>query len=91
MANLSAAGEGNMDVQAALIRREMDAGFDWQGLARIRALWPRRLLVKGVLRAADARHCIAAGADAVILSNHGGRLRSPLPLLRCARLVEWLR
>jgi (S)-mandelate dehydrogenase len=73
MANLSAAGEENMDVQAALLRREMDAGFDWQGLARIRALWPRRLLVKGVLRAADARRCIAAGTDAVILSNHGGR------------------
>jgi (S)-mandelate dehydrogenase len=86
MANLSAQGEDDLEVQAALLKRQMDAGFDWDGLARIRALWPRRLLVKGILHAADAQRCMACSADGVILSNHGGRQLesciSPIEVLR---------
>lgn len=48
------------------------AAPDWAALYRLRARWPHRLLVKGVLHAEDARRAIAAGADGVVVSNHGG-------------------
>lgn len=44
--------------------------------------WPGPVVVKGVQSVADARACVDAGADAVVLSNHGGRQldRAPVPL-----------
>src|SRR6201987_1836353 len=51
----------------------MDASFSWNDFDLLRKLWRRTLLVKGVMRPNDAERCIAAGADGVILSNHGGR------------------
>ena len=45
----------------------------WDDIPRLREVWPGRLLIKGILRADDAARAVAAGADAVIVSNHGGR------------------
>lgn len=45
----------------------------WDDVRAVRAAWPRRLLVKGIMNPQDARLAVAAGADAVIVSNHGGR------------------
>ncbi|MFD2415762.1 alpha-hydroxy acid oxidase [Amycolatopsis pigmentata] len=45
----------------------------WGDLDRIRARVQLPLLVKGVLRAEDARRCVDAGVDGVVVSNHGGR------------------
>ena len=45
----------------------------WHDLEWIRAKWPGSFLVKGVLTAADARRAVGIGADAVVVSNHGGR------------------
>jgi L-lactate dehydrogenase (cytochrome) len=45
----------------------------WEHLDFIRSRWPGRLVVKGVLSADDARRMREAGADGVIVSNHGGR------------------
>ncbi|MBE0629780.1 MAG: alpha-hydroxy-acid oxidizing protein, partial [Burkholderia vietnamiensis] len=59
--------------QASLLRRQMDMTFDAAALRRIRAAWPGRLIVKGILRASDALACVSAGADAIVVSNHGGR------------------
>lgn len=42
-------------------------------LALIRRKWQGRLIVKGIMHPEDARRCEAEGADAVIVSNHGGR------------------
>ena len=39
----------------------------------MRSLWPGKLIVKGILDPDDARAAVAAGADAVVVSNHGGR------------------
>ena len=39
----------------------------------VRSRWPGRLILKGVLDAEDARLALAAGADAIVVSNHGGR------------------
>ena len=44
----------------------------WSDLAWIRALWEGPIVVKGVTTAADARRAVDAGADAVVVSNHGG-------------------
>jgi L-lactate dehydrogenase (cytochrome)/(S)-mandelate dehydrogenase len=45
----------------------------WDLLEGIRRTWPRHLLVKGILHPDDARRAVRLGADAVIVSNHGGR------------------
>jgi L-lactate dehydrogenase (cytochrome) len=45
----------------------------WDDLRQLRALWPGKLLVKGVLTAAAAERAVAAGVDGIIVSNHGGR------------------
>ena len=44
----------------------------WDHLKRIRELWPRRLIVKGILDARDAHMAVACGADGIVVSNHGG-------------------
>ncbi len=61
----------------------------WQTLERIRADWPGPLVVKGLLHPDDARQAAALGADALIVSNHGGRqldtAPSPLDMLPAVR------
>ncbi|HZM33549.1 MAG TPA: alpha-hydroxy acid oxidase [Burkholderiales bacterium] len=58
---------------ATAVGREMDAGFDWEELKRLRELWRGKLLLKGVERADDAQRAAAMGCDGVVVSNHGGR------------------
>jgi (S)-mandelate dehydrogenase len=58
---------------ATAVGREMDASFNWDDLKRIRDLWPRRLVLKGIERPDDAERAAAAGCDGVVVSNHGGR------------------
>ena len=45
----------------------------WDDLRTLRKLWPHKLIVKGILHPADAVQAVDCGADAVIVSNHGGR------------------
>ncbi|MDP9857405.1 alpha-hydroxy-acid oxidizing protein [Agrobacterium tumefaciens] len=73
LANFVSKDASDVTKQAAIMSRAMDASFDWEGLKWLRTIWPHELLVKGILRADDAVKCIDAGADGVILSNHGGR------------------
>lgn len=47
--------------------------LDWSTLERVRERWPGTLVVKGILHPEDARRAVAAGADGLIVSNHGGR------------------
>lgn len=47
--------------------------LNWNHLALIRRIWPGTLVVKGILNADDARLAADAGADGIIVSNHGGR------------------
>src|SRR2546421_675528 len=58
---------------ATAVGREMDAALDWEKIKRIRSLWPRKLLLKGVERPDDAERAAAIGCDGVVVSNHGGR------------------
>jgi isopentenyl diphosphate isomerase/L-lactate dehydrogenase-like FMN-dependent dehydrogenase len=45
----------------------------WDEVARMRDFWPGKLIVKGILREEDAVLAVENGADAVVVSNHGGR------------------
>ena len=58
---------------ASSVGRNYDPSFDWTRLEQVRALWPRKLIVKGVAHPADATRLLALGVDAVVVSNHGGR------------------
>jgi (S)-mandelate dehydrogenase len=57
----------------AFVANELDSGFDAAKLARLRSRWPRKLVVKGIQRGDDAERAVAVGADAIVVSNHGGR------------------
>ncbi|MEY3730115.1 MAG: L-lactate dehydrogenase [Pseudomonadota bacterium] len=52
---------------------KLNGGITWDDVAALRRVWPGKLLVKGILRADDARRAIEAGADGVVVSNHGAR------------------
>src|SRR5207237_6519593 len=55
----------------------------WQDLKWIREAWSGPVVIKGIHIADDARRAVDAGADAVVVSNHGGRqLDSVAPTLR---------
>ena len=59
--------------------------FTWEDVAWIRRRWSQPLVVKGVLSGPDARRAVDAGADAVVVSNHGGRQLDGAPAT--ARMV----
>ena len=50
-----------------------DTAMDWHTAAAIREQWGGKFVLKGVMSAADARRAVEIGADAIMLSNHGGR------------------
>ena len=58
---------------ANLMLRNMDASVTWEDAARLRDIWPGKIILKGVLSPADARLALSAGFDAIAVSNHGGR------------------
>jgi len=58
---------------ASSVGRNFDPTFDWDNLKEIRDLWKKKLIVKGIVRPDDAARVAALGADAIVVSNHGGR------------------
>jgi len=67
---------------AELAARMFDPAVTVDDLGWLRETWSGPLVVKGVQTAEDARRVVAAGADAIVVSNHGGRQldRAPVPL-----------
>lgn len=63
----------------AFVRQEMRGAFTWDEVARYRDLWKGPLVLKGLLHPDDAERAVAVGADAVVVSNHGGRQVEALP------------
>ena len=58
---------------AAKVGNSLDASFDHQALLRLRARWPGKLIVKGLVHQDDAKQLACMGVDALWVSNHGGR------------------
>lgn len=55
------------------VARNYDPSVTWKDIEWLRARWRGRLVLKGVLEADDAQAAVSAGADGVVVSNHGGR------------------
>jgi L-lactate dehydrogenase (cytochrome) len=52
---------------------QFDVTVSWKDVAWIRSIWPRKLVLKGILDPEDAREALKTGADGIVVSNHGGR------------------
>ncbi|PSL19751.1 alpha-hydroxy acid oxidase [Shimia abyssi] len=60
-----------------------DQSLNWEQIAKFRKMWDGKFIIKGILDAEDARQALNVGADAIIVSNHGGRqLDSALSSIR---------
>lgn len=58
---------------AQWIGGSFDQTLNWSDVAWVRDLWPGKLVIKGILDPRDAAAAVDAGADAIVVSNHGGR------------------
>ncbi|WP_253449806.1 alpha-hydroxy acid oxidase [Halomonas sp. Y3] len=50
-----------------------DVSLDWKRIAQFKEWWGGKLIIKGIMTPEDARHAVEVGADAIVVSNHGGR------------------
>jgi L-lactate dehydrogenase (cytochrome) len=50
-----------------------DPSLDWKRIARFKEMWGGKVILKGILDVEDAKKAVEVGADAIIVSNHGGR------------------
>ncbi len=66
-------GSSGIRTLAEWTATQFDPSANWRDVEWVRSRWPGKLILKGVLDAADARFGLAAGADAIVVSNHGGR------------------
>ncbi len=66
-------GVTDMSSLSAWTAQQFDPTMTWQDIAWIRSLWDGKLVLKGIMDPEDARHAVDVGADAIIVSNHGGR------------------
>ncbi|OOG47674.1 alpha-hydroxy acid oxidase [Rhodanobacter sp. C01] len=63
----------SLSTLAQWIAKQFDPTLTWEDLEWIRALWPGKLIIKGILDPEDARIAAGHGVDAIVVSNHGGR------------------
>ncbi|MFZ9841107.1 MAG: alpha-hydroxy acid oxidase, partial [Candidatus Nanopelagicales bacterium] len=75
---------------AELIDSMFDPTIDYQDLKWIRDYWKGNLIIKGIQTIEDAKLAFDHGADAIVLSNHGGRQldRAPVPLYQLQDTVK---
>jgi L-lactate dehydrogenase (cytochrome) len=65
--------DANVVSLASWIATQFDATLSWRDIEWVKSLWPRKLIIKGVLDVDDACIAAKAGVDAIVVSNHGGR------------------
>jgi len=68
-----ATGVGDMSSLSSWTAEQFDPGLSWDDVEWIKKLWGGKLIIKGILDDQDARFAADTGADALIVSNHGGR------------------
>ncbi len=66
-------GVDDMSSLGAWTASQFDPTLDWDEVAQIKKQWGGKLILKGILDPEDAKLAVAIGADAIIVSNHGGR------------------
>ncbi len=68
-----AKGVTNMNSLSSWTAEQFDPRLSWADIARIKEMWGGKLVIKGILDPDDAELALKIGADAIIVSNHGGR------------------
>ena len=83
-------GTGKAVSIAEYVNTMLDPAMDWDAAARIRQDWGGSFCLKGVMSVADARRAVEIGADAIMVSNHGGRQLdgSRAPFDQLAEIVD---
>ena len=66
-------GVKNMSSLADWTASQFDPRLSWEDVAEIRRMWDGKVILKGILDAEDAKQAVNVGADAIVVSNHGGR------------------
>ncbi|MEX3974333.1 L-lactate dehydrogenase [Paraburkholderia caribensis] len=66
-------GGGDVIAISKWVAQQFDPTLSWDDLVAIRRGWNRKLVLKGILSVEDARMAASIGADAIVVSNHGGR------------------
>jgi L-lactate dehydrogenase (cytochrome) len=66
-------GVSDMSSLSAWTAEQFDRGLNWNDVEWIKRRWGGKLVMKGVLDPDDARRAVECGADAIVVSNHGGR------------------
>ncbi len=83
-------GTGEAVSIASYFNTMLDTSMNWSTAAKIREQWGGTFCLKGVMSAADARRAVEIGADAIMISNHGGRQLdgSRAPFDQLAEIVD---
>ena len=68
-----AKGVGDTSSLSSWTAEQFDERLDWDKIAKIRDMWGGKLILKGIMDPDDARIAADFGADAIVVSNHGGR------------------
>ena len=68
-----ATGVGDMSSLGAWTAEQFDPRLSWADIEWVKKLWGGKLILKGILDVEDARLAVGSGADAIVVSNHGGR------------------
>ena len=68
-----AKGVSDMTSLSTWTKEQFDPKLDWNDVEWIKKRWGGRLILKGIMDEEDARLAVESGADAMIVSNHGGR------------------
>jgi L-lactate dehydrogenase (cytochrome) len=66
-------GPQGLKTLSTWISEQFNPAADWQDVAWVRSQWPGKLVIKGIMDPEDGRRAVDLGADAVVVSNHGGR------------------
>src|SRR5580700_5999072 len=66
-------GDSGINTLAQWTATQFDPSATWRDVEWVRSRWPGKLILKGVLDPEDAKLAVASGAEAVVVSNHGGR------------------
>ena len=85
-----APGVTNMNNLSEWTASQFDQSLDWSSIEWVKSRWDRKLILKGINDVEDAKIAADIGADAIIVSNHGGRqldgAAAPIDLL--ARIID---